>query len=157
VGLESLACVSYAAAHGRPLGLMVSQRGLFSEEAVREEFAVLLKILAGPGPHPGPSPRALPWAQSGRAFGPQDADGVYLLDRRQQWVPVGSPGEVCVGGAGLARGWLGRPELTAETFVPHPWSAEPGARLFRTGRWARRRADGTIELLGARDSCEVVE
>jgi non-ribosomal peptide synthase protein (TIGR01720 family) len=157
VGLESLACVSYAAAHGRPLGLMVSQRGLFSEEAVREDFAVLLKILAGPGPHPGPSPRALPWAQSGRAFGPQDADGVYLLDRRQQWVPVGSPGEVCVGGAGLARGWLGRPELTAETFVPHPWSAEPGARLFRTGRWARRRADGTIELLGARDSCEVVE
>ncbi|HEX8558916.1 MAG TPA: amino acid adenylation domain-containing protein, partial [Pyrinomonadaceae bacterium] len=76
---------------------------------------------------------------------------VYLLDDDGQPAPVGVPAELHVGGVGLARGYLNRPALTAERFVPHPFSAEPGARLYRTGDLARFRPDGQIELLGRRD------
>ncbi len=66
-------------------------------------------------------------------------------------LPPGAPGELFVGGAGLARGYLGRPDLTAERFVPDPWSAAPGERLYRTGDRVRRLADGEIEYLGRLD------
>jgi len=76
---------------------------------------------------------------------------VYLLDRHQQLVPRGIIGELYIGGAGLARGYLNRPELTAERFIPNPFSSEPGARLYRTGDLARYRANGEIEFIGRLD------
>jgi amino acid adenylation domain-containing protein len=77
---------------------------------------------------------------------------IQLLDRVGNPVPPGMPGEIHVGGAGVARGYLGRPGLTAERFVPDPFSAQPGARLYRSGDGARRRADGGLEYMGRLDT-----
>jgi amino acid adenylation domain-containing protein/FkbM family methyltransferase len=76
---------------------------------------------------------------------------VYILDKHLEPVPVGVAGELCLAGAGLARGYLNRPELTAERFIPDPFSREPGARLYRTGDLARYLRDGEIEYLGRID------
>ncbi|MFJ7156742.1 non-ribosomal peptide synthase/polyketide synthase [Streptomyces sp. NPDC101118] len=76
---------------------------------------------------------------------------VYVLDREMRPVPAGAIGELYLGGAGVARGYGGRPALTAEKFVPHPFAARPGARLYRTGDLARFRADGTLDFLGRGD------
>jgi amino acid adenylation domain-containing protein len=77
---------------------------------------------------------------------------VYLLDQRRRAVPIGVVGEIYVGGAGVARGYLNRPLLTAERFLPDPFSADTQLRLYRTGDIGRWRADGTIEYLGRNDS-----
>jgi amino acid adenylation domain-containing protein len=76
---------------------------------------------------------------------------IYLLDPNLQPVPVGIPGELHIGGAGLARGYLNRPELTAQKFILHPFSTEPGARLYKTGDLARYLPNGDIEYLGRLD------
>jgi acyl-coenzyme A synthetase/AMP-(fatty) acid ligase/acyl carrier protein len=76
---------------------------------------------------------------------------VYILNNSLQPVPVGVPGEVYVGGAGLARGYLNRAEVTAERFLPHPYSREEGERLYKTGDLARYLPHGDIEYLGRRD------
>jgi acyl carrier protein len=76
---------------------------------------------------------------------------IYLLDKNLQPVPVGVPGELHIGGVGLARGYFKRPELTAERFIPYPFSNDPGARLYRTGDLARYLPNGEIEFLGRID------
>ena len=82
---------------------------------------------------------------------PIDGTQVYLLDRCQNPVPVGVTGEIYLGGAGLARGYLGRPDKTAERFIPNPFPNHPSDRLYRTGDLARYRDDGQLEFLGRTD------
>jgi acyl carrier protein len=77
---------------------------------------------------------------------------VILLDANLEAVPLGITGEVYITGAGLARGYLGRPDLTAEKFIPNPFSNEPGARLYKTGDLARCRPSGDIEFVGRSDN-----
>jgi amino acid adenylation domain-containing protein len=77
---------------------------------------------------------------------------VYVLDEWGELVGVGMKGELYIGGAGVARGYLQRPELTAERFIPDAFSSEAGARLYRTGDLARYRADGELEYLGRIDN-----
>src|SRR5205823_14026605 len=94
----------------------------------------------------------------------------YVLDRALQPVPIGIPGELYLGGVGLARGYCNRPDLTAAAFIPNPFAGvlgdgcwvsgaessntqhpSPNTRLYRTGDLARYRSDGAIEFLGRRD------
>nr|WP_227028209.1 non-ribosomal peptide synthetase [Corallococcus soli] len=91
---------------------------------------------------------ALPRPVIGR---PLDNLRAYVLDEHQRLVSFGLPGELCFSGAGITRGYLGRPDLTAERFVPDPFSTEPGARLYRTGDKARWREDGTLDFMGRLD------
>ena len=76
---------------------------------------------------------------------------LYILDQHQQPVPWRVPAELCVGGAGVARGYLNSPDLTAQKFIPDPYSEVPGSRLYRSGDSARRLPDGEIEYLGRLD------
>jgi amino acid adenylation domain-containing protein len=83
----------------------------------------------------------------GRAI---DNARVYVLDERLRPCPIGVPGELCIGGDGVARGYLHQPEATAQSFIEHPL-ADAGGRLYRSGDLARWRADGKLEFLGRRD------
>lgn len=97
--------------------------------------------ISGPPPAGGSVPIGRPIAHT----------QVFILDAARQPVPAGVPGELYTGGDGLAQGYLNQPELTREKFVPHPFSARPGDRLYRTGDRARWQPDGTIEFLGRTD------
>src|ERR1051326_341385 len=89
---------------------------------------------------------------SGKVIGQALDDLVlYILDEQMQVLPAGVAGEMYVGGAGLGRGYLGRPELTATRFVPDPYSGVAGARLYRTGDVGRYRASGELEYVGRAD------
>ena len=88
------------------------------------------------------------WVPIGR---PAANTQIYILDERLEPTAEHVTGELYIGGAGVARGYLGRAELTAERFVPDPFSGWVGGRLYRTGDRARRLADGNIEYLGRND------
>ncbi|MBN2391818.1 MAG: amino acid adenylation domain-containing protein [Anaerolineae bacterium] len=103
------------------------------------------------------------WAACGQVTTAGDAPSVpvgqplgnirlYILDQALQPVPVGIPGELYISGVGLARGYFNRPQLTAEKFVPNPFSTEPGARLYKTGDAARYLENGDIEFLQRLDN-----
>ena len=100
------------------------------------------------------------WSSAWRVLGREGAipighpvanTALYVLDAALNPLPVGVPGELFIGGDGLARGYWNRPQLTAEKFVPDPHSGEPGARMYRTGDLARYLPDGTVECLGRLD------
>jgi len=76
---------------------------------------------------------------------------IYILDRRQQPVPIGVAGEIYIAGVGVARGYLNRPDLTAERFITNPFYTGPGARMYKTGDLGRWLPDGSIEYLGRND------
>jgi amino acid adenylation domain-containing protein len=107
----------------------------------------------------GPSETTV-WSTTRRIEMPEDArlvgrpidnTQVYILDEALRPVPVGAVGELHIGGDGLARGYLKRPELDAERFVPNPFDPSGGTRLYKTGDRARHRHDGQIEFLGRLD------
>jgi amino acid adenylation domain-containing protein len=88
------------------------------------------------------------WASIGKPIANTQA---YILDEHRGPVPVGVVGEIYIGGVDVARGYMNRPELTAERFTPDPYIMKPGARMYKTGDLGRFRADGNIEFLGRND------
>ncbi|HXW57678.1 MAG TPA: amino acid adenylation domain-containing protein [Candidatus Cybelea sp.] len=76
---------------------------------------------------------------------------IYILDAKQKPVPPGVPGELHIAGAGVARGYLDRPELTKERFLPDPFAQRPGSRMYKSGDWARFLPSGDLEFLGRLD------
>jgi amino acid adenylation domain-containing protein len=128
---------------------------------VRRALAELpaVRIFNGYGPtesttftHCLPIPRSFPSQRRNIPLGaPMVNTTSYVLDERLNPLPVGVPGEIYVGGPGLARGYVGRPGLTAERFVPDPFGATPGGRLYRTGDLGRWLPGGELEFLGRVD------
>lgn len=82
---------------------------------------------------------------------PNDNSQIYILDRNLDPSAIGAPGEIHLGGSGLARGYLNHVDLTAEKFIPNPFSSEPGSLLYKTGDLARLLPDGNVEFLGRLD------
>jgi amino acid adenylation domain-containing protein len=140
---ESVETINLA---GEPLPAgLVDQ--LYAMSTVKKVFD-----LYGPGEDTTYSTFTLRRASGPETIGrPINHSKAYLLDPCLQPVPTGVPGELSMGGAGLARGYFRRPEQTAERFLPDPFSRVPGARLYRTGDLARYLPDGNISYLGRMD------
>jgi amino acid adenylation domain-containing protein/non-ribosomal peptide synthase protein (TIGR01720 family) len=107
-----------------------------------------LALAAGDGTACLPLPPGAAVVPIGRPLAGNEA---WVLGGGRELLPARLPGELCLGGAGVARGYLDRPALTAEKFVPHPFASQPGERLYRAGDLARWLADGSVEFLGRAD------
>jgi amino acid adenylation domain-containing protein/non-ribosomal peptide synthase protein (TIGR01720 family) len=127
----------WLARHGDERPALVNMYGI-TETTVHVTYR---RVRAADLERPGVSPVGVPIADL----------QVHLLGPGREAVPMGVPGEIHVGGAGLARGYSGRPALTAERFVPDPFAEQPGERLYRSGDLARWRANGDLEYLGRID------
>jgi acyl carrier protein len=152
---------------------------LLADDRTREAFRTLRRVMIGGEAFPAPLAAELQELVAGEVlnmYGPTETTvwstihplgnervdaipigrpiantEIYIVDAQRQPLPVGVAGELLIGGKGVVRGYLRRPELTAEVFIPHPFSSEPGARLYRTGDLARYRSDGVLEFLGRLD------
>jgi amino acid adenylation domain-containing protein len=127
-----------------------------AEDLLRRSWTLLpqLKIWNCYGPTEATANASVALLERGRTITigrPVANAQVYVLNQALELQPVGVTGEIYIGGAGVARGYLNRPALTAEKFVPDPFSGVPGARLYRTGDLARYTAEGQIEFLGRVD------
>jgi amino acid adenylation domain-containing protein len=140
-GRSTLRCVAGGEVLDAGLAAALTERAGSSWNGYGPTEATVYTTFQALAPGGGPVPIGRPIANA----------RVLLLDAWLNPVPQGVPGELYIGGAGLARGYLARPELTADRFVPDPYATLPGERLYRTGDVARHAADGAIEYLGRRD------
>ena len=145
----------------KPLRQLLAGGDALSPERVRKAFRALpdCRIINGYGPTENTTFTCCHTVEDEQALTPRVPIGrpiantqVYVLDSHQQPVPVGVTGELYAGGDGVACGYLHQPQLTAERFVPDPFSGKPDARLYRTGDLVRWRSDGNLEFLGRIDS-----
>ncbi len=152
-----------------PEKILPRQRLVLGGEATRSEMAAMIERLAPECRiynHYGPTETTVGVLTYRRSEADDNAEPaaflplgrplpnskIYLLDSHQQPVPEGALGEVFIGGDGLARAYWQAPELTAEKFIPNPFSTEPGTRLYKTGDLARHRMDGNLEFVGRADN-----
>ncbi|RYZ40479.1 MAG: amino acid adenylation domain-containing protein, partial [Myxococcaceae bacterium] len=146
---------------GAPGALAGLERLLVGGEALAPELAARLRDTVGGAliNMYGPTETTI-WSSTHRVDGSPGAvpigtpianTSLYVVDAALRPSPIGVPGELYIGGAGVARGYHARPELTAERFIPDPFDGRLGARMYRTGDRARWRADGTVEFLGRVD------
>jgi pristinamycin I synthase 3 and 4 len=170
---QNLACVIYtAASEGHAKGLMVEHSGLMDLASAREGAGMAhqngharenrsREIWAGLTSSSflvGASAFLTSVAEGQRTrFRPNGTADIYLLDSHLQRVAMGVPGELWIAGHAAGRGYLGRPSLTAEKFLPNPFTSETGARMCGTGQRARYTEDGTIEILGRLDDRAEIE
>jgi amino acid adenylation domain-containing protein len=163
------------------IGFPISMLHVFAEEVERAECPTLAHVMCGGEALPGwvvrQFQKSLPQAELHNLYGPTEttvastawtppADGelntvpigkpiantrIYILDGAGEPAPVGVTGEMYIGGAGVARGYWNRPDLTADRFVADPYASEPEARMYKTGDLGRWLADGNIEFLGRND------
>ncbi len=147
VGLEACTSLRHVICFGEPLSVDIEERlgdrlptalGIFY--GTSEAPALAFRQCRGSGPRPLGN---LGYRLSNRQ--------IFVLDARLQPVPIGVPGELVAGGPGLAVGYLNRHKQTEERFIPHPFSEDPGARLFRTGDRVRWRSDGSLEFMARFD------
>jgi amino acid adenylation domain-containing protein len=120
---------------------MLPQVALYNEYGPTEATVWCAVYKVQPKDASGPVPIGRPIANT----------RIYILDQNHQPIPIGIAGELYVGGAGVAQGYLNRPDLTADRFISNPFSDDPADRLYRTGDLARYRPDGLIEFLGRAD------